>query len=97
MVELFQHLLHVGEFFLDLFDDNLQQLEPLLFCDVICTRLVLLLAIMLDLLTRVFDFCEAKGGRRAFEEVAKLRERLEVSLLAGMLSVVRRCRELWNV
>lgn len=38
---------------------------------ILCTRLVLMRAKVLDLLAVVFDLCEAEGGRTAFEEVAE--------------------------
>jgi hypothetical protein len=82
VIELLQHLLHVIELLLRLLDGRPQQLEALLLCDIVGALCILLLAVVLDLLTRVFDLCEAEGGGRALEEVAELRERLQVLLLA---------------
>lgn len=50
--------------------------------------LVLEIAIVLDLFTRIFDFGKAKGSRAAFEEVAERGETGEILFLAltGYLS-----------
>ena len=81
MVELLQNLLDVGELCLGLLDNLGQILLRLLLGDVFCACVVLELAVVLDLLARVFDFGEAERSGRALEEVAELTKLLEVLAL----------------
>jgi hypothetical protein len=50
VVELFEDLFNLVELVLGLLDDLLELLQALLLGDVFCARLVLLLAVVLDLL-----------------------------------------------
>lgn len=52
-------------------------------CDLGGATLVLFRAKVLDLLARVFDFCQAQGSAGALEEVAEGGELVEVFLFAG--------------
>ena len=83
VVELLEHLLHVGELLLGLLDRLLELLQALLLGDLLVALCVLLEAVVLDLLARVLDLAEAERGGRALEEVAEFGERLEVLLFAG--------------
>lgn len=60
MVEPPQRLLDLGEFYLGLCDDDAQGLEALFVVGlVVDARLVLVGAVVLDLLARVLDLCQA--------------------------------------
>jgi hypothetical protein len=60
------------EFYLCRLDGFSQPLKTYLIVIFIeLPRFILSSSKVLNLLTAVFDFCEAKGGRRAFEEVTE--------------------------
>lgn len=78
------------ELVLGLLDNLLEALQGLFLLDVFCARLVLQLAVVLDLLARVLDLGQTERGGRALEEVAQLAERLKLLLLATRQSAVHR-------
>lgn len=56
VVEQLEHLFHLGELLFRLGDGCLKLIEALLLGDIVGTRLVLLVAVMLDLLARGLHF-----------------------------------------
>lgn len=57
------------------------------------TSLILLVAVVLDLFAFVFDFGEAQGCRRSFEEVAKAGKLWEILIFSVMMSISDGFRE----
>lgn len=71
MVELLKLVLSLLELFLRLVDGALDLLKGLAVIRFVGrARLIFPSSEVLDLLTRIFDFCQTERGRRAFEEVA---------------------------
>lgn len=62
LVKLLEDILDVCKLLLGLLDDLCQIFLCLLFCDVLEACIVLQLAVILDLLARVFDFGKAERG-----------------------------------
>jgi hypothetical protein len=81
LVEFLEYLLDVCKLRLGLLDNRAQLLLRLLLRNVLCARVVLQLAVVLDLLARVFDLGQAERRGGAFEEVAELAKLLEVFAL----------------
>jgi hypothetical protein len=82
-VELLQHLLDLGIFFLDNHEYLLNSLQALLIIGfVFGAILVLVLSKVLNLGTTVLDLSQPQGCRGSFQEVAQRGKRSEVFLLS---------------
>jgi hypothetical protein len=88
-VELSKHFFNLGIFLLDCLERLLDLCETLGLVRLIFGAIfILLLTVVLDLLTTILDLRQAKGGRRAFQEVAKRREISEIFVLTGVSTSV---------